>query len=168
MSDIQLILNFRVAEKGRYAYVLWPWETPEDFLYEAFQWGATYKIRMPLKMNQRSWIEILPAAGAHGEYFHGLYFGRLAWGHALYRRFNARGSHYLTQHGLDGIPQKMWEAAYEYRPGQPAGDVLFKFRVETKGQRAFDLTYHDWIQHFVSGRNEHISRMGISIKKSKQ
>lgn len=166
MQDTQLILKFRVVEKGRWAYVLWPWKTPEDFLYEAFQCGATYKIRMPTKLNQQSWIEIVPVDGVHGEYTQGLVFGRLKWDYALYRRFDARGSHYLTQHGLDGIPKKLWEAAYEYGPGEPAGDVLFKFRVETKISGAFDLTHYDWVQHFCSGRNEHISRMGISIKKS--
>jgi len=166
MEDTQIILNFRVVETGQFAYILWPWETPEDFLYEAFQWGATYKIRMPIpKPTQQSWIEIVPVDGVHGEYTQGLFFGLLDWGYALYRRFNARGSHYLTQHGLDGIPKKIWDAAYEYWPRRPTGVWQFQFRVETKGQGAFDLTHYDWIQHFVSGRNEHISRMGISIKK---
>lgn len=167
MDDIQLILNFRVVEKGQWAYVLWPWSTPEDFLYEAFQWGATYKIRMPLKLNSITWLELVPVDGVHGEYSQELVFGRLKWGYALYRQFHSRGSHYLTQHGLDGIPGKMWEAAYEYRPGEPMGNVMFRFRVETKGQGAFDLTHYDWVEHFCSGRNEHISRMGITVTKSK-
>ena len=166
MQDTQLILKFRVVEKGQYAYILWPWETPEDFLYEAEQWNATYQIRMPIKVNTITWIEFVPVVGNHGEYYQDLFFGRLEWGYALYRRFHAQGSHYLTQHGLDGIPKKMWEAAYEYRPGEPIGQVRFDFRVETKSRGTFALTFYDWVHYFTSGRNEHISRMAITIKKS--
>ena len=164
---IERVLKFKVIEKGQWAYVLWPWETPEGFLYEALQWGATYQLRMPVKLNEKCWLEFVPTEGGHGEYTHNLYFGRLEWGYALYRRFNARGSHYLTQHGLDGIPALMWGQAYEYRSGEPMGNILFQFRIETQ-QGVFEMSFSDWLHYFVSGRNEHISRMGISITKSKK
>jgi hypothetical protein len=65
----------------------------------------------------------------------------------------------------DGIPQDMWSAAFEYEPGQPVGSVLFQFKVETK-RGAFNLSFYEWQQHFISGRNEHISGLGITIKTS--
>lgn len=163
---------FRVVERGQYAYVLWPWETPESFLYEALKWEAMYKLRQPIEKSRRrgwitSWIEFVPTSGTQGEYQQGLLFGLTDWGHCLYRRFNARSSHYLTQHGLDGLPRKLWLAAYENEPGAPLGDVKVSFRVEsTKG--AFDLTFYDWMAYFVSGKSGHISNLGITITKKRR
>jgi hypothetical protein len=163
------ILDFRVVEKGQYCCIIWPWETPEAFLYEAFVYGCTYKIRQGVHRKAADWIEIVSAAGdIHGEYSTGLHYGLLRdHGWRLYRRFNAQGSHYLAQHGLDGIPRVLWDAAYEVDPGVPMGKVQFQFRIATK-RGAFDLTFYDWLRYFVSGRNGHISEMGITVTKSKK
>lgn len=165
MDDIERTLQFRIIEKGQWAYILWPWDTLDSFLYEALQWGATYRARKPATPGIKFWIELEAGEGTQGEYSQGLFFGRLDWGYALYRRFNATGSHYLTQHGLDGIPKAMWDRAYECGPGEPMGNVLFQFRVQSK-KGAFDLSFYDWMQYFVSGRNGHISTLAISIKKT--
>lgn len=167
------ILNFRVVEKGQYCYIIWPWETPEAFLYEAFGYGCTYKLRAGVsrksgRVDHATWLEIVQAEGdICGEYPRDLYYGRVSdQGWVLYRRFNARSAHYLTQHGLDGIPRALWSVAYEVDPGVPIGKVQFAFRIKTAKQGAFDMTFYDWLRYYVSGRNEHISRMAITVKKS--
>lgn len=162
------ILNFRIVEKGQWCYILWPWETPAEFIYEAFRYGCTYKLRPGVTRKAAEWMEIVAAGGEiHGEYSSGLHYGLLRdHGWQLYRRFNARGSHYLTQHGLDGIPGPLWNMAYEIDPGRPMGTVQFSFRIETAKQGAFDLTFCEWLRYFVSGRNEHIAQMAIThVKK---
>lgn len=158
------ILNFKVIEKGQHCYVIWPWKTPEAFLYEAFGYGCTYKLRPGIVRAGPTWLEIATDEGPiHGEYTQNLFYGTLTTvGWALYRQFHARGSHYLTQHGLDGVPKPLWEAAYEYNPGVPMGKVQFCFQVETARQGAFEMTFHDWLQYFVSGRNEHIAQMAVT------
>jgi len=169
------ILSFVVVEKGQWCQVIWPWETPEAFLYEAYGYGCTYRLspgmgRSATQIPEARWIEIRPEDGpVHGEYNQNLYYGRLAGqGWALYRQFNVRGSHYLTQHGLDGIPRALLDAAYEYDPGQPVGKVQFAFRIETARQGAFAMTFYDWLRYFVSGQNGHISSMAITVTKSKE
>ena len=162
------ILSFRVIEKGQHAFVVWPWPTPEAFLYEAQEWGCTYQLRVPYSLNTKQWIELVPWEGSfHGEYHKNLFFGQYSpteeWG--LYRVDNARSSHYITQHGLDGIPRGLWELAYEYQPGRPQGQVSFQFRIETAKRGAFNMTFWDWQKHFVSGRNVHISEMAIAMVK---
>lgn len=161
------ILTFRVVEEGQYCFIIWPWETPEAFLYEAHGYGCTYKLRAGITRKVATWIEIVQNEGdIHGEYTLNLYYGRVSnQGWVLYRQFHARGAHYLTQHGLDSIPRALWDAAYEVDPGRPMGKVQFQFRVETAGKGVFDLTFYDWLQYFVSGRNEHISKMAF-VKKS--
>jgi len=162
------ILQFRVVEKGQYCYIIWPWKTPEAFLYEAYGYGCTYKLRAGLSRKVATWIEIVQGDGdIHGEYANNLYYGLLHKGWVLYRRFNARGSHYLVQHGLDSIPRALWSVAYEVDPGVPMGKVQFQFRVETAKRGAFDLSFCDWLRYFVSGRNEHIAQMAITVTKSK-
>lgn len=163
------ILQFRVVEKGQYCYLIWPWGTPEAFLYEAFGYGCTYKLRAGISRKEATWMELVADEGdIHGEYRAGLCYGLLTFeGWVLYRRFNARGAHYLTQHGLDSIPRALWDAAYEIDPGVPMGKVQFHFRVATASKGAFDMSFYDWLQYFVSGRNEHISQMAITVTKSK-
>jgi len=164
------ILNFRVVEKGQYCFIIWPWETPEAFLYEAYGYGCTYKLRAGLDRKEATWLEIVADGGdIYGEYSHNLYYGVTPIaGWALYRRFNARGSHYLTQHGLDGVPRPLWSVAYEVDPGVPMGKVQFAFRIETAKKGTFDMTLCDWLRYFVSGRNEHIAQMAITVTKSKK
>ena len=159
-------LTFRVEEKGQWAYILWPWTSVEGFLYDALEWGAKYKLRSPAKISRHCWIEFVPSQGAHGEYRTGLYFGSTFWGPHMFRQFNVRSSYYLTQHGLDGLPGQLWGAACEYSPGEPVGQVRIAFRVSTK-KGAFEMTFYDWLDYFVSGRNGHISDMGITITKRK-
>lgn len=163
------ILQFTVRERGKWAYILWPWETPESFLYEAFQHGARYKLRRPVIVNQLTWVEFVPTEGAYGEYSNGLFFGKTPWwyGYRLWRRFSARGAHYLAQHGLDGIPAKLHAAAREYNPGEPMGPVKFQFRIATAKRGSFDMTFYDWLHYLASGRNGHISEMAISYKHRK-
>lgn len=159
-------LTFKVIERGTWAYILWPWTSPEAFLYDALAWGAKYKLRSPAKLSRYCWIEFVQAEGSHGEYRTGLYFGSTYWGPHMFRQFNVRSSHDLTQHGLDGLPKELWEAAYEYNPGQPMGQVQVAFTVETK-KGYFGMTFFDWLQYFVSGKNGHISKMGITKTKTK-
>lgn len=162
------ILNFRVVEKGQYCRIIWPWETPEAFLYEAYNHGCSYKLRRGISRKDATWMEIVPVEGyIHGEYTQNLYYGLVPdRGWALYRQFNVHRSHYLTQHGLDGMPKALWDAAYEYGPGDSASKIQFAFRIETASRGAFSMTFYDWLQYFVSGRNEHISKMAISVTKS--
>lgn len=161
------VLKFTVIEVGQWAYLLWPWGSPSGFIYAALTWGAEYNMVRPMAMTKQRWIEFRPAnEKCAGECDRGLYFGMLrsgAW--HLYRRFNARQSHSLTQHGLDMLPQRLVEAATECGPGlmvRPNFRVQFAFRIETRAKGAFDMTFHDWTSYFVSGRNGHISDMAIS------
>ena len=158
------ILRFKIAEKGKWAYILWPWTTPEAFLYEALHHGAQYKLRRPLMINRLTGIEFTFAGGTHGDCDSGVFFGVTPWGPHIWRRFSANASHSMTQHGLDGIPNKLIEEAREYEPGEPVGQVEFQFHVSTAGQGKFEMTFYDWDAYFISGRNGHISQMAISYK----
>lgn len=164
-EENKMVLQFKVVDRGKWAYILWPWTTPEEFVYMAAQLGTFYKLHMPTKLSQACWLEFEAQEGTHGEYQRNLFFGHTQWGAHIYRKFDARGSHYLTQHGLDGIPQAIWDAAYEYRPGKPMGDVQIKFRVAPRDGGLFELTFYEWIEHFQSGRNCHIREMAITVKR---
>lgn len=150
-------LLFRVIEREQWAYILWPWDTPESFLYEMLNWGATYQTRAPIQLKLATWIELRSDQGTHGEYEH-LMFGLTRWGYAPYRRFNARHSHAITHHALDCIAKAMWNEAYEVDPGMPTGDIRFQFRVNT-ARKVFTVSFCDWLEYFASGQNGHISTL---------
>ena len=157
-KEIQQVLTFRVIEKGQLAFILWPWTSPTEFLYDALEWGSKYHLRSPAKISRHRWIEFVSVAeSAHGEYRDGLYFGYTHWGSHMFRQFNIRSSHYLAQHGLDGLPQALWSAAM--------GQVKITFSVETK-KGSFGMSFFDWLQYLATGQDGHLSQMGISITKS--
>lgn len=162
------VLTFRVTESGQSAYVLWPWTTPEAFLYQAYKLGAQYELRRPVERqsSRQQWLEFVAETGTHGEGRRNLFFGQLKWGSFVYRRFKTTESHYLTQHALDGLPDTLWHAAYEWKPGIPIGEARIRFRLEPTGHGVFEYSFCEWLQYFVSGRNEHFRNMAITVKKA--
>lgn len=167
MDEDKEVLQFHIRATRDWAYILWPWDTPEGLIYTAAEWDAFYKLRRPHNSKRQHWLELLADAGTHGEHERNLFFGHTVWGPAVYRKFNIRRNHYLTQHGLDGLPQSLWRAAYEYDPGEPQGRVQIRFRFELDSG-AFNFSFYDWVQYFVSGRNEHVKNMGIQVTKKRR
>lgn len=168
MPKDKTVLQFKVYTKGQWAYILWPWACPATFLYDGLVWEAWYDFTLPVKLSRQTWIEIRPKAGWYGEYTEGLHFGMTKWGPHVYRKFHARASHDLTQHGLDGLPKLLWDAAYEYQTVEPIGNVRFKFRMMPENAGAFEFSFYEWQQYFCTGRNEHIRRMAITVTKKKE
>lgn len=157
-------LTFKIYERGNWAYILWPWENPGDLLYDCLPWGAKYKLKFPGIARSLVRLALVPGEGTRGEYTHGLHFGNTHWGSYVFRRFAVRGSHYLAQHGLDGLPDKLWRAAHELSPGDPIGQARFTFQISTK-KGAFGLSFFEWQRYLASSQDGHISNMGIEITK---
>lgn len=158
-------LTFEVHKYRGLLYVLWPW-TLMEFLYEAVAYGVRYELVRPSSVSRSKWIEVRPVAGEYfGEYKRNLFYGipMPDQGDRLYRQFTS--THYMTQHGLDGIPRDLWQSAYELGPGEPQGDVCFEFKIHSE-VGLFMYTNYEWLRYFVSGRNSRkLSDMGITVKE---
>jgi len=79
----------------------------------------------------------------------GEYKNRLYWdgrGH-LFRTFHS-GTHYLTQHGLDGFPLILYNHLLMHKPDVPIFRIVHRHGFS-------DLSLDRWTRYFASGRNEH-------------
>lgn len=131
------------------------------FLYLAKEWGCTYEVFTPgaVRTRGKESLELRPLEGASGGYRHGLLFD-LA-GNVPYRLIG--GTHYLTQHGLDGIPVKITEALRH-----PDVSNMPRFRVEAKNG-LFVMTPSDWWSYFASGRNsDKLTDLALRLPKKQK
>jgi len=156
-------LTFEVIKQHSIVYIVWPWPRLTQFLLDAAKLDVRYEVQRPLKRG--GWIELQPMqdCNLHGEYRRGLYYGLTPLGLAIHRCEKYWGTHYLTQHGLDGLPKAIWTAAYEYAPGEPSGSTRFVFKIHSECG-LFQLSFHEWQHYFVSGRNSpRLDDLGIQI-----
>lgn len=123
------------------------------FLYWAERYEATYRIRPPLTFGspvRKPFAELHAVSGTCGEYHDKIYWEP----GSIFRMLS--GSHYLTQHGLDGLPQRYIEKLYGHP--QPI------FKVEPYKGGVFSMTMDDWLQHFYSGQNaDSLDALGQSV-----
>ena len=154
-------LNF-VVEPLRKGTTIITWRFPgQAGLAEYLYWADIYKTRyrvipaygdIPRKI-ERPVMELVPQMGAGGEYRQGVYFS-LPGGYP-FRVFHS-GLHYITQHGLDGVPKQILELLQH-----PQAIDQPRFRVQGPSF-AFDLSCAEWWNYFASGRNDSdLSKLGI-------
>jgi len=114
------------------------------YLYWAYHQDALYSLETPPSSGRwprKPACELASVKGCFGEYEQRLFVP--SCGNPV-RYFSS--THLLTQHGLDGLPQRVIELL-----NRPEMEDEFLFRVE--GEGAFDMTYGDWKRYFLSGRN---------------
>jgi len=113
------------------------------FLYWAEGQGATYRIRPALTFGspvRKPLVELQAISGTYGEYS-----DKIFWQPGCIFRVLS-GTHYLTQHGLDGLPRAYFDRLW--RTTQPI------FRIEPYRGGVFSMTLEDWFHHFSGGKNE--------------
>ena len=121
------------------------------FLYWARRQGAIYKINIASREKSAP-VELTCVSGTSGEYQRWILWD----GVRLCRQFHL-GTHMLTQHGLGGLPTRFVEQLRDDHADKP----FFKVRLRDK---AHQLTYTDWHNHFLSGANErNIERIGKGV-----
>lgn len=122
------------------------------FLYWGKFYEATYKL-MPwirpaqtrrIPRDYKPIMELVPVEGTSGEYRDGIYWNGPH--QRIYRLFSS--THYLTQHGLDGLPRLFTDSLWRWEPGKPV------FRVHPYSGGVFVMTFEDWMRYFTTGRNE--------------
>lgn len=126
------------------------WIIPEsnnlaEFLYLMKEFGGIYKVRPAIEREtiDKYSVELEAVSGLWGEYRDRLLYS-LSQGFA-YRLFSS--THYLTQHGLDGIPERLVNTI-----NHPKLQNLPRFEVQAK-DGLFVMTPNDWYMYFASGRN---------------
>lgn len=146
--------KFNVFEESKQIRI--GWRLPgvrciTDFLYWAFEYGGRYELRLsvPAKFGQ---CEIVPTAGAIGEYSSGLF-----WGYDGLYRGGFANIHYLVHHGLDGLPIKYFDSL-------PRDVPLFDVIPSTGG--FFRLSLGEWFDQ-INNPSIRLSAMAIQVKKSR-
>ena len=127
------------------AYVRWVPLTGLDEMLRAFaKHGASYEERSLLRRTKDAEAELYCRSGTWGEYRWGLF---VAKGRThLFRRFPRKASHYITQHGFDGLPRPLGEAWMNVRW---AGVPIIECQQDSEVIARVSLRW--WFDYFTYG-----------------
>ncbi len=153
--------KFDVVLTQSKVFVLWPYTNLANYLLMAAERGARYELRRSHPNSAAKWIEVCSVTGCYGEDTRDLWFGepihRL--GQHLYRAFyHSNNGHQIVQHGLDGLPQALFEAAVLGQDNQ-GNPVEFTFRLIGGERPGSCIPFTRWMDYFVSGRGGSIQEV---------